>query len=118
MNLLLRLYEPTSGRILIDGVDIRRYTRASLRRAIGVVPQDNMLFAVSVRENIAYGRPDATSDEKRWKPPPARRARTSSSSTCPRATTPSWASARAPVRRPAPAPVPGARAGQGSRPSW
>ncbi len=57
--LLLRLYEPSAGRILIDGVDIRRYTRASLRREIGVVPQDNMLFAVSVRENIAYGRPDA-----------------------------------------------------------
>ena len=59
VSLLLRLYEPTAGRILIDGVDIRRYTRASLRREIGVVPQDNMLFAVSVRENIAYGRPDA-----------------------------------------------------------
>ena len=62
VSLLLRLYEPTAGRILIDGVDIRRYTRASLRREIGVVPQDNMLFAVSVRENIAYGRPDAPQD--------------------------------------------------------
>ncbi len=60
--LLLRLYEPTKGRILIDGIDIRRFTRASLRDAIGVVPQDNMLFAVSVRENIAYGRPHATPD--------------------------------------------------------
>ncbi len=59
VNLLLRLAEPSAGRILIDGVDIRRFTRASLRREIGVVPQDNMLFAVSVRENIAYGRPDA-----------------------------------------------------------
>lgn len=58
-NLLLRLYEPTSGRILIDGVDIRRYRRASLRRAIGVVLQEPLLFGVSVRENIAYGRPDA-----------------------------------------------------------
>ncbi len=63
MNLLLRLAEPTNGRILIDGVDIRRYTRASLRRALGVVPQEPMLFAVSVRENIAYGRPEATMDE-------------------------------------------------------
>jgi ATP-binding cassette, subfamily B, bacterial len=62
-NLLLRLAEPTSGRILIDGIDIRRYTRASLRRAIGVVPQEPMLFAVSVRENIAYGRPEASMDE-------------------------------------------------------
>jgi ATP-binding cassette, subfamily B, bacterial len=59
INLLLRLYEPTAGRILIDGIDIRRYARESLRRQIGIVLQDNMLFGVSVRENIAYGRPDA-----------------------------------------------------------
>ncbi len=59
VNLLLRLYDPTAGRILIDGIDIRRYTRASLRREFGIVLQDNLLFAVSVRENIAYGRPDA-----------------------------------------------------------
>lgn len=59
LNLLLRLYEPSSGRVLIDGIDIRRYTRASLRREIGIVLQDNLLFGVSVRENIAYGRPDA-----------------------------------------------------------
>ena len=63
LALLLRLYEPSSGRILIDGIDIRRFTRASLRRAIGIVPQDNMLFAVSVRENIAYGQPQASLDE-------------------------------------------------------
>ena len=63
MNLLLRLAEPSAGRILIDGVDIRRYTRASLRRVLGVVPQEPMLFAVSVRENIAYGRPEATMEE-------------------------------------------------------
>jgi len=59
VNLLLRLYEPTGGRILIDGIDIRRFRRESLRRAIGIVLQDNLLFGVSVRENIAYGRPDA-----------------------------------------------------------
>lgn len=59
VNLLLRLYDPTEGRILIDGIDIRRYTRVSLRREFGIVLQDNLLFAVSVRENIAYGRPDA-----------------------------------------------------------
>ena len=63
LALLLRLYEPSSGRILIDGIDIHRFTRASLRRAIGIVPQDNMLFAVSVRENIAYGQPQASADE-------------------------------------------------------
>ncbi len=59
LSLLLRLYEPTSGRILIDGIDIRRYRRESLRREIGIVLQDNVLFAVSVRENIAYGAPQA-----------------------------------------------------------
>jgi ATP-binding cassette, subfamily B, bacterial len=60
LSLLLRLYEPSGGRILLDGIDIRRFKRESLRRAIGIVPQDNMLFAVSVRENIAYGSPQAT----------------------------------------------------------
>ena len=60
LALLLRLYEPSCGRILIDGIDIRRFTRESLRHAIGIVPQDNMLFAVSVRENIAYGHPQAS----------------------------------------------------------
>lgn len=63
VNLLLRLYEPTAGTIRIDGIDIRRYTRASLARAFGIVLQENLLFAVSVRENIAYGRPDAAADE-------------------------------------------------------
>ena len=62
LSLLLRLYEPASGRILIDGIDIRRFKRESLRRAIGIVPQDNMLLAVSVRENIAYGHPQAGTD--------------------------------------------------------
>ncbi len=63
MALLLRLAEPSAGRILIDGIDIRRYTRASLRRAMGVVPQEPMLFAVSVRENIAYGKPEASMEQ-------------------------------------------------------
>jgi len=62
LNLLLRLYEPTAGRVLIDGIDIRRFTRDSLRREIGIVLQDSILFGVSVRENIAYGRPDAPLD--------------------------------------------------------
>ena len=62
LNLLLRLYEPTTGRVLIDGIDIRRFTRESLRREIGIVLQDTILFGVSVRENIAYGRPDAPPD--------------------------------------------------------
>jgi ATP-binding cassette, subfamily B, bacterial len=63
VNLLLRLAEPSAGRILVDGIDVRRYTRASLRRAMGVVPQEPMLFAVSVRENIAYGKPEASMEQ-------------------------------------------------------
>jgi ATP-binding cassette subfamily B protein/subfamily B ATP-binding cassette protein MsbA len=63
LSLLLRLYEPWSGRILIDGIDLRRYRRDSVRREIGIVLQENVLFGVSVRENIAYGKPDATVEE-------------------------------------------------------
>jgi ATP-binding cassette, subfamily B, bacterial len=55
ISLLLRLYDPTAGRILIDGKDIRDYTLDSLRQQISVVLQESVLFAVSVRENIAYG---------------------------------------------------------------
>ena len=62
VSLLLRLYEPSGGRILIDGIDIRRLRRDSLRREIGIVLQDNVLFGVSVRENIAYGHPLASAE--------------------------------------------------------
>lgn len=64
-NLLARFYDPTEGAVLIDGMDARRYRRASLRRAFGVVLQDGWLFAGTVRDNIAYGRPDASDDEIR-----------------------------------------------------
>jgi ATP-binding cassette subfamily B protein len=60
VSLLLRLYDPVEGRILIDGRDIREYTLASLRRQISVVLQDTVLFATSVRDNIGYGAPGAT----------------------------------------------------------
>jgi ATP-binding cassette subfamily B protein/subfamily B ATP-binding cassette protein MsbA len=63
MSLLMRLYEPSGGRILLDGVDIRRLKRDSLRRQIGIVLQENVLFAVTVRENIAYGKPEADQEE-------------------------------------------------------
>ena len=63
VNLLARFYEIASGSILIDGIDIRGYTRSSLRRAFGVVLQDCWLFAGTVRENILYGRPDASEVE-------------------------------------------------------
>lgn len=63
VNLLLRLYEPTSGAIFVDGRDIRDYRRESLRREMGIVLQDNVLFGASIRENIAYGKLDATREE-------------------------------------------------------
>jgi len=59
-DLIPRFYDPTSGSISIDGVDIRSVTLDSLRRQIGIVPQETMLFNTSVRENIAYGMPDAS----------------------------------------------------------
>jgi ATP-binding cassette, subfamily B, bacterial len=62
-SLLLRFYEPSSGEILIDGVEIRNYERESLRRQIGVVLQESVLFGVTIAENIAYGKPDATDQE-------------------------------------------------------
>lgn len=58
-NLLIRLYDPTSGRISIDGADIRRWQVASVRRQISIVPQDGLLFAGTIAENIAYARPEA-----------------------------------------------------------
>ena len=59
-NLLLAFYQPDSGRILIDGQDIRRYQRRALRRRIGVVLQESILVGASVRENITYGKPEAS----------------------------------------------------------
>ncbi|MEP6966370.1 MAG: ATP-binding cassette domain-containing protein, partial [Polaromonas sp.] len=61
-HLLMRLMAPTSGRILIDGIDIAGVTLASLRSQIGVVPQHVLLFNGSVHDNIAWGRPDATTE--------------------------------------------------------
>lgn len=63
IQLLPRLYDPTAGRILIDGTDIRRFTLESLRSQIGVVLQETVLFNGTVAENIAYGRPNATHEE-------------------------------------------------------
>jgi ATP-binding cassette, subfamily B, heavy metal transporter len=62
-KLLFRFYDVTAGRILIDGQDIRDVTQESLRAAIGVVPQDTVLFNDTIRYNIAYGRPDASDAE-------------------------------------------------------
>jgi ATP-binding cassette subfamily B protein len=62
-RLLFRFYDVTGGRVLIDGQDIREVTQASLRAAIGVVPQDTVLFNDTIRYNIAYGRVGATQAE-------------------------------------------------------
>ena len=62
-RLLFRFYDVSGGRITIDGQDIREVTQESLRRAIGIVPQDTVLFNDSIYYNIAYGRPDATREE-------------------------------------------------------
>ena len=62
-QLLLRFYDPSTGRILIDGVDIATADPRELRGRIGLVPQDTVLFAASARENIRYGRPEASDAE-------------------------------------------------------
>ena len=62
-NLIIRLYEPQEGTVLIDGQNIQRYHRGAMRQEIGVVLQDPVLFGTSIKENIAYGRPDAIQAE-------------------------------------------------------
>jgi len=63
LNLILRLYQPDEGRLTIDGVDVRRVTIESLRRSMAVVFQENMLFNMSIRENIRLGKEGATDEE-------------------------------------------------------
>jgi ATP-binding cassette, subfamily B, bacterial len=63
VSLILRLYEPQEGSIRIDGIDIRDYKRKSLRRQIGIVLQDSVLFGTTIKENIAYGKLDASMEE-------------------------------------------------------
>jgi ABC-type multidrug transport system fused ATPase/permease subunit len=62
-KLLARFYDPRAGRITIDGHDLRDVTQESLRRQLGIVPQEGFLFAGTVRENIAFGRPEAAQEE-------------------------------------------------------
>lgn len=62
-SLLLRFYDPLSGRILVDGIDIRQYKQQELRRNIGIVQQDVFLFSDSVTHNIAYAKPEAEQSE-------------------------------------------------------
>jgi len=63
VNLMMRFYELDAGRITLDGVDVARMTRADLRGRMGMVLQDTWLFGGTIRDNIAYGRPDATEEE-------------------------------------------------------
>ena len=62
-QLLPRFYDVTSGSVMIDGKDIRDFTQQSLRRHVGIIQQDVFMFAGTIRENIRYGRPDATDEE-------------------------------------------------------
>ena len=65
VNLIPRFFTPTSGRVLIDGVDVARYDLRSLRSRIALVPQEAVLFGGTIGDNIRYGRPDATDEELR-----------------------------------------------------
>jgi ABC-type multidrug transport system fused ATPase/permease subunit len=62
-NLICRFYDPTSGSVTLDGHDLRKIKLASLRRHLAVVLQDTFLFNTTVRENLLYGKPDATEEE-------------------------------------------------------
>lgn len=63
LKLIFRFYDPSSGRVLVDGQDLKAVTQKSLRDALGLVPQDVVLFNDTIRFNISYGRPDATQAE-------------------------------------------------------
>jgi ABC-type multidrug transport system fused ATPase/permease subunit len=63
LSLVPRFYDPTAGRVLLDGQDLRGVTKKSLRHQMSIVLQDTLLFSTTIRENIAYGRPDATDAE-------------------------------------------------------
>ena len=63
VSLILRMYDPSAGCVAVDGQDIRRYTIQSLRQQMGLVLQDSLLFKGTIRDNIAFGRPDASDAE-------------------------------------------------------
>ena len=63
LNLLLRFFDPWEGRVLIDGQDVRSFKLRSMRSQISVVMQESILFRRPIRENIAYGKPNATLDD-------------------------------------------------------
>src|SRR5207248_5236492 len=63
LSLVPRFYDPTSGFVTVDGRDVREIKKKSLRAQIGIVLQDTLLFSTTIRENIAYGRSDASEEE-------------------------------------------------------
>ena len=63
VKLAARFYDPTAGRVTVDGIDLRTIELGAFRRQLGIVPQEAFLFTGTVRDNIAYGRPDATDAE-------------------------------------------------------
>jgi ATP-binding cassette subfamily B protein/subfamily B ATP-binding cassette protein MsbA len=63
LSLLLRFYDPQKGAVLVDGQDVREFQYRTLRQQISIVPQEPVLFSTTVRENIAYGRPDASTEQ-------------------------------------------------------
>jgi ATP-binding cassette subfamily B protein len=65
-NLIPRFYDVSSGRVMVDGIDVRDVTLGSLRRQIGIVMQETTLFSGSIRENIGFGKADATEDDIIW----------------------------------------------------
>jgi ATP-binding cassette subfamily B protein/subfamily B ATP-binding cassette protein MsbA len=66
VSLIPRFYDPTGGRVLLDGTDVREFQLRALRQQVGMVLQPPLVFPTSVRTNIAYGRPDATSEQIQW----------------------------------------------------
>ena len=74
-KLAARFYDPTEGRVLVDGHDLRDVQARSLRRQMGIVPQEAFLFSGTMRDNLAFGRPDATDERGRRGRPGGRRAR-------------------------------------------
>ena len=93
-RLLARFYDVSDGAVRVDGHDVRDLTLPSLRHHIGMVLDEPFLFSVSIRDNIAYGRPTRRSTT--CAPPPSPRAPTSSCRRCPRATTRWWGSGASP----------------------
>ena len=93
-RLLFRFYDVNGGRITIDGQDIRDVTQASLRAAIGIVPQDTVLFNDTIDYNIAYGRPGASARRGRSRRR-ARRTSTTSSQSLPQGLRDAWSASAA-----------------------